>query len=126
MKKLFKLFLILVIVVLCGNSVLEMNGITIRNDVNPDEVTVLSINDNYCIEIDEEFGVGYVIKNDTIILGTCEVSLIMGDMSIVSLCRSTDNSMGRLIIDTNNLNIVLSEGNISNIFSINTKVIINW
>ena len=64
MKKLFKAFLILIVVALCGSIVIvEAKGITIIRDDNPDGVSVLSIdNENYYIEIDEETNVGYVMQ----------------------------------------------------------------
>lgn len=132
MKKLFKTFLILIVVALCGSIVIvEAKGITIIRDDNPDGVSVLSIdNENYYIEIDEETNVGYVMQkldNETIVLGTCKVSVIVGDKDPEVLCVSTENSMGSLVIVTNSSvsTISLSEGDISSIFTIDTKVIIN-
>lgn len=109
----------------------EAKGITIIRDDNPDGVSVLSIdNENYYIEIDEKTKVGYVMQklnNETIVLGTCEVSVIVGDKDPEVLCVSAENTMGSLVIVTNNniLTISLNEGYISGIFIINTKVIIN-
>ncbi len=132
MKKLFKAFLILIVVALCGSIVfVEAKGITIIRDDNPDGVSVLSIdNENYYIEIDEETNVGYVMQklnNETIVLGTCEVSVIVGDKDPEVLCVSAENSMGSLVIvtDIDVSTISLSEGDISSIFTIDTKVIIN-
>ena len=132
MKKLFKAFLILIVVALCGSIVVEeVKWIIIIRDDNPDGVSLLLIdNENYYIEIDEETNVGYVMQkldNETIALGTCEVSVIVGDKNPEGLCVSTENSMGSLVIVTNNSvsTISLSEGDISSIFIIDTKVIIN-
>ena len=51
----------------------------------------------------------------------------MGDKDPEVLCVSTENLMGSLVIVTDNdvSTISLSEDDISNIFTINTKVIIN-
>lgn len=51
----------------------------------------------------------------------------MGDKDPEVLCVSAENSMGSLVIVTNNSvsTISLSEGDISSIFTIDTKVIIN-
>jgi len=132
MKKIFKAFLIIIIVALFGiKAVIEANGIIIIRDENPDGSTVLSIdNECYYIEIDEETNVGYVIQkldNETIVIGTCEVSVIDGDKDPEVLCVSAENSMGSLVIVTDNSvsTISLSEGDISIIFTIDTKVIIN-
>lgn len=67
------------------------------------------------------------LNNETIVLGTCEVSVIVGDKDPEVLCVSAENTMGSLVIVTNNniLTISLNEGYISGIFIINTKVIIN-
>lgn len=131
-KEIFKAFLILIVVALCCSIVfVEAKGITIIRDDNPDGVSVLSIdNENYYIEIDEKTKVGYVMQklnNETIVLGTCEVSVIVGDKDPEVLCVSAENTMGSLVIVTNNniLTISLNEGYISGIFIINTKVIIN-
>ena len=64
---------------------------------------MVKINDN--IEIDEETNVGYVMQkldNETIVLGTCEVSVIVGDKDSEVLCVSAENSMWSLVIVTDN------------------------
>lgn len=94
-------------ITLCGSDVVVgIKGITIIKDENPDGVSVLSIdNENYYIEIDEETNVGYVMQkldNETIVLGTCEVSVIVGDKDPEVLCVSAENSMWSLVIVTDN------------------------
>lgn len=60
-------------------------------------------------------------------LGTCEVSVTVGDKDPKVLFVSAENSTGSLVIVTSNSvsTISLSEGDISSIFTIDTKVIIN-
>ena len=67
------------------------------------------------------------LDNEIIVLGTCEVSVIVGDKDPEVLCVSAENLMGSLVIITNNSvsTISLSEGNITSIFIIVTKVMIN-
>ena len=67
------------------------------------------------------------LDNEIIVLGTCEVSVIVGDKDPEVLCVSAENTMGSLVIVTNNnvSTISLSDGYISSIFIIDTKVIIN-
>ena len=54
--------------------------------------------------------------------------VIVGDKDPEVLCVSAENTMGSLVIVTNNnvSTISLSDGYISSIFIIDTKVIINW
>ena len=56
-----------------------------------------------------------------------KIFVIVGDKDPKVLCVSAENSMGSLVIVTNNSvsTISLSEGDISSIVTIGTKVIIN-
>ena len=42
------------------------------------------------------------LDNEIIVLGTCEVSVIVGDKDPEVLCVSAENTMGSLVIVTNN------------------------
>lgn len=105
--------------------------IVLEDNENPDYVTVLTINeDYYSIEIDEETGIGYFVRNynNTYeVLGTCTVIKISRNNSEGEyICNSyeQDNYLGKIVINlTDNYGIVTYvDGNISEFINVNTII----
>lgn len=133
MKKLFKfLVIVFMFVILLGTIEVNAAKITIVKDENPDRVNVLLDGENdYYIEIDENGNVGYLynlVRGNSELVGTCDIVIYdITDHTYYTLCSSSYNSIGSLVITNNQDSLIISEatGDISNVFYVGAQVIIN-
>lgn len=127
-KFIFVFAVLFVVFTMLGTVAVNAAKVVLVKNDNPDYVTVLSLdNEVYTIEIDEETGIGYVVKandNSIIELGTCKVTVVDYDnRDVYVLCYDIEeNSLGEMVITiSNGIGTVTSiSGEITNIIELNT------
>lgn len=125
---------ILVFILLLGVTNVNAKKIIIEEDDNPDGIVIMSLGDvSYYIDVDEETQFGYVVRTmngNDVVLGTCAVVVINAENpNGYVLCLENEDSLGTLtIVITNELtregHIEILTGELTNLFEIDTEVVI--
>ena len=138
LKKLFYIIFAFVVLFTAFAKTLSVNAaITIKKDKNDLGVVLYSLNTvDYYLEFDEEDNCAYVIEinnNERNVIGTCSVTIIIGEDQNAMLQyvdSNTDSSLGEIVImltdsETGEGYVQNVNGELSKLFNVNEKVIVN-
>lgn len=137
-KKLFYIIFAFVVLFTVFAKTLSVNAaITIRKDKNDLGVVLYSLNTvDYYLEFDEEENCVYVIEknnNELNVIGTCSVTILVEETQNVMLQyvdSNADSSLGEIVIiladsETGEGYVQNVNGELSKLFNVNEKVIVN-
>ena len=138
LKKLFYIIFAFVVLFTVFEKTLSVNAaITIKKDKNDLGVVLYSLNTvDYYLEFDEEENCVYVIEtnnNELNVIGTCSVTILVEETQNVMLQyvdSTTDSSLGEIVImltdsETEEGYVQNVNGELSKLFNVNEKVIVN-
>lgn len=138
LKKLFYIIFAFVVLFTVFAKTLSVNAaITIKKDKNDLGVVLYSLNTvDYYLEFDEEENCVYVIEtnnNELNVIGTCSVTILVEETQNVMLQyvdSTTDSSLGEIVImltdsETGKGYVQYVNGELSKLFNINEKVVVN-